>query len=89
MKGLELFEPGTYFHVVNHAVGDENLFRNDENYHYFLRKYATYMPSVWATLAYCLMPNHIHLLVRVHDEKTLSKHTKSNPKFALENLFHP
>lgn len=40
MKGLEKFQPDTYYHIVNHAVGSENLFRTDENYHYFLRRYA-------------------------------------------------
>ncbi len=56
MKGLDKFEPNSYYHIVNHAIGDENLFRNNENYRYFLRKYAEYLPHVSDTLAYCLMP---------------------------------
>jgi len=81
MKGLQKFEPDTYYHVVNHAVGSENLFRSDENYRYFLRRYAFYMPSVWSTLCYCLLPNHIHLLVRPHSEEILSMHTKFKDDF--------
>lgn len=42
MKGLEKFEPDSYYHIVNHAVGSENLFRTDDNYRYFLKKYAQY-----------------------------------------------
>lgn len=76
MKGIEKFNHSTYYHIVNHAVGNENLFRNDENFSFFLRKYATYMPSVCDTLAYCLMPNHIHFLIRTHSEEKLMAHPK-------------
>lgn len=74
MKGLVDFEPETYYHIVNHAVGNENLFRNDGNYKFFLQKYAQYMPSVCDTIAYCLMPNHIHFMVKTHTKKALELH---------------
>jgi len=81
MKGLDKFEPATYYHIVNHAVGSENLFRSEENYRYFLSRYAHYLPSVASTLCYCLMPNHIHFLIRTHPEETLSKHAKYKGNF--------
>ena len=81
MKGLEKFEPETYYHIVNHAVGSENLFRNDDNFRYFLKRYADYMPSVCGTLAYCLMPNHIHFLVMTHSKVTLKEHPKYKMDF--------
>ena len=34
------------------------------------------MPSLYDTLAYCLMPNHIHFLIRVRPEEDLIKHLK-------------
>ena len=77
MKGLVKFEPSSYYHVINHAVGSENLFRCDENYRYFLRKYAQYMPS----LCYCLMPNHIYFLIRTIDEEAPLKHPKFKDDF--------
>jgi putative transposase len=58
----------TVYHIYNHANGNENLFRTDENYHYFLRKYGEYMYPMFDTYAYCLMPNHFHLMVRVRSE---------------------
>lgn len=76
MKGLTNFQPDSYYHIVNHAVGSENLFRNAENYRYFLKRYAHYMPSVCNTLAYCLMPNHIHFLIKTHGEEMLIRHKK-------------
>jgi len=82
MKGLIPFEPNSYYHVVNHAVGDENLFRTEENCYFFLNKYSSYMPSVCDTLVYCLMPNHIHFLIKTHPEEILTAH----PKYKLD--FH-
>ena len=63
--------PERYYHLFNHAVGDECLFRNQDNYLYFLKRYADYIQPIAKTYAYCLMPNHFHFLVQVRDEETL------------------
>jgi len=60
-----------FYHICHHAIGEENLFRTDQNYQFFLEKYSLHLEPVTQTFAYCLMPNHIHFLVRVRDEKTL------------------
>lgn len=59
----------TYYHVYNHANGDEDLFRSDENYRYFLQQWAKYIEPIAYTYAYCLMPNHIHFLIRTKSEE--------------------
>ncbi len=61
------FLPDCTFHVYNHANGEEDIFREDDNYRYFLEKYQKYIVPVAATQAYCLMKNHFHLMVRVKD----------------------
>lgn len=71
-----LLLPETVYHVYNHANGSENLFRSEENYHYFLRKYAEYIYPVADTYAYCLMPNHFHLMVRIRSEEEVLKFLK-------------
>lgn len=73
MKGIIPFEENRFYHVVNHAVGSEELFRNDENYNFFLRKYAAHTNDVFETYAYCLMPNHFHLLIRVKPFEEICK----------------
>ncbi|MBX2942780.1 MAG: hypothetical protein KF860_10565 [Cyclobacteriaceae bacterium] len=65
--------PKLTYHLYTHANGFENLFRSDENYRYFLRRYDHFIPPVADTLAYCLMPNHIHLLVRIKTEEEIIK----------------
>ena len=58
----------TFYHIYNHANGNENLFRNDENYYYFLQKFAHYINPIADTYAYCLMPNHIHFLIKIKSD---------------------
>ena len=60
-------ETGKYYHIYNRGINGCNLFYEEKNYYYFLEKYAHYMGNVLDTFAYCLMPNHFHLLVRVKD----------------------
>lgn len=65
------FEPEQIYHIYNRANGSENLFRNRENYRYFLRKYQEKTSGVADIIAYCLMPNHFHLLVKIKEKKEL------------------
>jgi len=67
------FFPGNYYHVWNHAVGSELLFRNDDNYRFFLTRYAHYIAPVVHTHAYCLMPNHFHFLIYIPEEEQLCR----------------
>lgn len=77
-------EPGQSYHIYNHANGMENIFREDENYRFFLQQYAKYLDGVVDTYAFCLMPNHFHLLVGVKDHTSLAL---TFPKFeTLEKL---
>ncbi len=64
-------EPRKTYHLYTHANGFENLFRSDENYRYFLQRYQHFIPLIADTLAYCLMPNHIHFLIRVKKEEEI------------------
>ena len=64
-------QPSTAYHIYTHANGFENLFRSEENYRYFLKRYEHFVPPIADTFSYCLMPNHIHFLVRVKPEKEL------------------
>jgi putative transposase len=73
-----------YYHIYNHANGDENLFREQKNYAYFLEKYKQHINPIAETIAWCLMPNHFHLLVKI---KTEDEITSTFPKFkTLEKL---
>lgn len=71
---IDLFTPlypEKVYHIYNHANGNENLFRNPANYSYFLEKYSEYIYPIAETYAYCLMPNHFHLMIKVRSENEI------------------
>jgi len=68
------FVKGNYYHVYHRGADKQKIFYESENYLYFLRLLKKYSGEFEiAVIAYCLMPNHFHLLVRVDGEKDLSK----------------
>lgn len=58
-------EAEKFYHIYNHANGNENLFREEENYRFFLQQWDKYISPIATTYAYCLMPNHIHFLIKI------------------------
>ena len=71
--------PGYYFHIYNRAVSDDLLFVEDKNYYFFLLKIKKYLLTDSDVLAYCLMPNHYHLILKIKSDQFSS----SMHKFAL------
>ena len=63
-----MLQPDQFYHIYNHANGNENLFREEKNYFFFLQKIKRYLSPYITLYAYCLMPNHFHLLVRIRGE---------------------
>lgn len=57
-------ESEKFYHIWNRGNNRENLFYTPANYEYFLRMYAEFLEPVVETYAFCLLPNHFHLLIR-------------------------
>jgi len=58
------FIPYHFYHIYNRGNNRESIFIEDENYIHFLNRLHHYFDPVNIDLpAYCLMPNHFHLLV--------------------------
>ena len=68
---MEPLLPESHFHIYNHTIGNELMFREDKNYNFFLEKYMEHIVAVADTMVYCLMPNHFHLLVRIKSFEVL------------------
>lgn len=60
------FYPGRCFHVYNQGNNRQQIFMRPENYQYFLRLTIKYILPCGELHAFCLMPNHFHLLLRTH-----------------------
>lgn len=65
------FEPDTVFHVYNHGNAGDNIFREKQNYYYFLKRYAHYIYPVARTYAFCLLPNHFHWMIKIRNDEVL------------------
>jgi len=63
------FVEGQFYHIYNRGSGRQPIFFVEENYHYLLRLFKKYTQTTGITIiAYCLMPNHYHFLVRQDGE---------------------
>lgn len=86
---IKVYVPGAYYHVYNRGVEKRLIFQDDRDYAVFLnlfkryldsesyfdpsnREYPKYADGV-DPLAYCMMPNHFHLLFYLKDDESLKK----------------
>jgi REP element-mobilizing transposase RayT len=70
----DVFAPTNFYHLYNRAVGGGLLFFNPDNYAYCLRLVKRYQRKYGVgVIAYCLMPNHYHFLLRQETALPLSK----------------
>ena len=68
------FAQGESYHIYNRGVGRQPIFREEENYLFLLRRVKEYASAFnIAVIAYCLMPNHYHFLLRQDDQEPASR----------------
>lgn len=64
------FIAGEHYHLYNRGHNRERIFFERENYLFFLRRLREHLTPVMDIVAYCLMPTHYHLLVRIKSPET-------------------
>ena len=63
------FVAGEYYHIYNRGAHRASIIREKANYFFILEKVKTYIRKYDLTIiAYVLMPNHYHFLVRQNGE---------------------
>jgi len=82
-----LLEPGCLYHIYNHAVGKDKLFLSENNYNYFLKRYAHFIPPIADTYCYCLIPNHTHFVVEIKRQIHLPEGYKYSPANFVSKQF--
>lgn len=85
---LDILEPGFVYHIFNRGNNKENLFKEHKNYEYFLNRLFFYLSGNCDIYAYCLMPNHFHLLLRIKDNSPITSGMVSNIHQPFSNLFN-
>ena len=71
-------EPDKSYHIFNRGNEGRPIFFQDKNYQYFLDKYKIYMNGYFDTHAYCLLPNHFHLAVRLKNQNDILQFGKKH-----------
>ena len=59
--------PGVIYHIYNRGVNGETIFKENRNYEYFVNLYVKHIQPVAETYAFCLLPNHFHILGEIKD----------------------
>lgn len=89
----KIYGEDCYYHIFNRGVNRRDIFKDKNDYAVFLnlikrylspepikdkqgREYPSYNNQI-KLLAYCLMPNHYHLLVLQSDKEAMTKLMKS------------
>jgi putative transposase len=62
------FYQGKIYHVYNRGNNRQNIFFERENYLFFLKKMRKHLTRHCDVLAWCLMPNHFHWMIQVHQD---------------------
>ena len=64
----------SYYHIITRGIDRRKLFYDNQDYEYRLKVIKRYLDKFPLKITnYCLMPNHIHLLVYLGDSSYLSK----------------
>ncbi len=85
---VKVYAPDSYYHIYNRGVNKRSIFLDNYDYSVFLNLLKRYLGKEQAKdksgreynnlygdielLAFCLMPNHFHLLLYQKDENAMS-----------------
>lgn len=64
-KRIETFLPDDMYHIYNRGVNKQPIFYSQRNYLYFLNLMQGHLIHKARVFAYCLMPNHFHIAVKI------------------------
>ena len=78
--------PDAMYHVYNRANGNEKLFLSENNYSYFLKRYAYFISPIADLYSYCLMPNHFHFLIKIKSKNEIIKNLNTHFPNRYPNL---
>ncbi|MBY5958971.1 hypothetical protein KUV50_12540 [Membranicola marinus] len=79
--------PGQAYHIYNRGNEKRQIFFQEDNFSYFLKRYQDYVKDYMDTYAYCLLDNHFHICVRVKSGEEVIASAKDDESFKLDRHF--
>jgi REP element-mobilizing transposase RayT len=79
----EVLIEDSFYHLYNCGNNKENIFIEEQNYMYFLKLSKKHLSKTLDILAYCLLKNHFHLLIKTKENSTTKELSQS-----FSNLFN-
>ena len=70
-------EAGNIYHIYNQGNNKQIIFFTKKNYNYFLKKIELHLCPFADILAWCLMPNHFHLIIAVKSDRLILSHART------------
>lgn len=77
------FVEGSFYHIYNRGNNQRDIFFQARNYEFFEEKIQRYISVHCCLIAWCLMPNHFHLLVQANRQSCTTVRDKPIPIHAL------
>jgi len=74
------YQENAIYHIYNQGNNKKLTFYNHGNYLFFLNKMMRHLKPYCDILAYCLMPNHFHWMVRVN-KRGIAPSNKPIPRY--------
>ncbi len=73
-RPIRIYYPGLIYHILNRGNNRQVIFVEEEDYRHYLDILQRYKEKFeFRVFAYCLMTNHIHLLLQVSEKASISK----------------
>src|SRR3989338_7697833 len=70
----QIFIPNGHYHIYNRGHNKNPIFLQTKDYQRYLKRLEEYLKKHdVALLCYCLMPNHVHLLMRQNGDESIER----------------
>ena len=67
-----------YFHIYNRGIDSCQIFKKSRDFHLFIQLFKKHFENSITLLAYCLISNHFHFVVRVPSDPKKASQALSN-----------